>query len=199
MNKISNQINNSYKYPYNKWCTVPKLIKQWIVYMSTTFDGFCSYKCISILNVFVQYEIIIRKKKPKQTFKTQLKKTKKQNLLKDICDDILSNICWYWRIQKFDRRMYHEPEPNTHSPLNRFSRPWENFVNDNLIKTKHIFFAKVHWHCNKINQLYKHFLKFVERILFKVFFILFNRSEKHDSNTLKYYRTEGKYSLCTFI
>lgn len=161
MNKISNQINNSYKYPYNKSCIMPKLIKQWIVYMSTTFDGFCSYKCISILNVFVQYEIIIRKKTPKQKFKTQLKKTKKQNLLKDICDDILSNICWYWRIQKFDRRMY------------RFSRPWENFVNDNLIKTKHIFFAKVHWHCNKINQLYKHFLKFVERILFKVFFHTF--------------------------
>lgn len=54
---------------------MPKLIKQLIVYMSTTFDGFCSYKCISILNVFVQYEII-RKKTPKQQFKTQLKKNK---------------------------------------------------------------------------------------------------------------------------
>lgn len=63
------------------------------LYVNYTFDGFCSYKCISILNVFVQYEIIIRKKNPKQKFKTQLKKTKKQNLLKDICDDILSNIC----------------------------------------------------------------------------------------------------------
>lgn len=76
MNKISNQINNSYKYPYNKSCTMPKLIKQLIVYMSTTFDGFCSYKCISILNVFAQYEII-RKKKPKQKFKTQLQKNQK--------------------------------------------------------------------------------------------------------------------------
>lgn len=159
MNKISNQINNSYKYPYNKSCIMPKLIKQWIVYMSTTFDGFCSYKCISILNVFVQYEIIIRKKNPKQKFKTQLKKTKKQNLLKDICDDILSSLIGECIMNP--------------SLLNRFSRPWENFVNDNLIKTKHIFFAKVHWHCNKINQLYKHFLKFVERILFKVFFHTF--------------------------
>lgn len=118
---------------------------------------------------------LIRKKNPKQKFKTQIKKTKKNKT----CSKTSVMIFWATSADTEESRsligecIMNPSQIHIHL-LNRFSRPWENFVNDNLIKTKHILFAKVHWHCNKINQLYKHFLKFVVRILF-ILFILFNR------------------------